>query len=63
MAVGNNRAIAAAGPIPGSTPTRVPRRHPTRQYKRFVKETDTENPVKRLSKLSNAYLLKNPQSL
>jgi hypothetical protein len=33
--IGNSMAMVAIGPIPGRTPTAVPRKTPTRQYKRL----------------------------
>jgi len=45
--MGNNRAIAAAGPKPGNTPTKVPQKQPRKQYRRFVGWPATDNPYRR----------------
>jgi hypothetical protein len=42
--VGRRRAMAAVGPKPGRTPTRVPIKHPKKQRKRLVGWKTMENP-------------------
>src|SRR6185369_4194269 len=41
-------AIVATGPMPGSTPIRVPSRQPMKQYRRLIGVTATPKPVIRL---------------
>jgi hypothetical protein len=41
---GNSSAMAPTGPMPGSTPTIVPTRTPTKQANRLVGISATENP-------------------
>jgi hypothetical protein len=41
--VGRRSEIAAVGPIPGRTPTRVPIAHPTKAKRRFSGRKATEN--------------------
>jgi hypothetical protein len=36
IVIGRRRAIASAGPMPGRTPTRVPRKVPARPYIKLV---------------------------
>src|SRR5262245_8620010 len=40
-------AIVAVGPIPGSTPMKVPSRAPMKQYMRFSGVAATPNPIAR----------------
>jgi len=40
--------IAPIGPIPGSTPTKVPMKTPRKQNRRFSGSRASEKPVKRL---------------
>src|SRR5689334_5613884 len=46
--IGNRMAMVASGPMPGSTPIRVPTKQPIRQSRIFVTEKATENPSARL---------------
>ena len=41
---GNSIAMVATGPMPGSTPIRVPIRQPRKQYQRFCRLNATEKP-------------------
>ncbi len=41
---GNRIAMAATGPNPGNTPTRVPKKTPERQIRRFKGVKMIENP-------------------
>ena len=41
---GSKSAMAPTGPMPGSTPTIVPTRTPTKQANRFPGRSATENP-------------------
>jgi hypothetical protein len=52
--IGRSIAIVAVVPIPGSTPIRVPRSTPIRQYIRFTGETATWRPSARLARASTA---------
>jgi hypothetical protein len=45
---GSSIAMVATGPMPGSTPTSVPRTTPTKQNKRFIQLSATPNPSERL---------------
>ncbi len=45
---GSNIAIAPGGPIPGSTPTRVPMKTPPKQQSRFKGSRAIRNPYSRL---------------
>src|SRR5687767_16008560 len=47
---GSSIAIAASGPMPGSTPTSVPTNTPMKQYIRFTGETAVWNPSARFGK-------------
>jgi hypothetical protein len=48
---GNNNVIVVSGPIPGSTPISVPKKHPTNAYIKFCIDNAVENPrIKLLSK-------------
>ena len=49
VVMGSRIAIPEAGPMPGSTPTRVPMKQPTSAQKRFCKEKAVANPWKRKS--------------
>jgi hypothetical protein len=42
--VGSRSVMPPSGPIPGRTPTMVPRKTPSAQYRRFVGVRPTENP-------------------
>jgi hypothetical protein len=44
---GRRMAIPEAGPMPGSTPTSVPMKHPTNAQKRFCKERAVTKPWNR----------------
>src|ERR1043165_3854946 len=46
--IGSSIAIVASGPMPGSTPISVPRKHPTKQYHRFCSVSATLKPRIRL---------------
>jgi hypothetical protein len=46
---GRVRAMAAAGPRPGKTPTRVPIRQPKKHASRFAVEKEAINPLTRCS--------------
>src|SRR5688572_437541 len=50
--IGSSIAIAASGPMPGSTPTSVPTITPMKQYIRLIGETAVLNPSVRLGKCS-----------
>ncbi len=53
---GNKSAIAKAGPIPGNTPTKVPRNVPSSPYIKFVSVRAVANPsIKRLKLLINCF--------
>src|SRR5262245_11363248 len=58
--IGSSMAIVASGPMPGSTPIRVPRNTPMKQYHRFWRVRATVKPNTRLLKSS---ILVAPQSL
>src|SRR5919112_2748794 len=47
--IGRSMAMAAVGPMPGSTPTEVPRATPSRQKSRFVGVKAVSKPSARLS--------------
>jgi len=49
---GRSNDMAATGPIPGRTPTIVPMRTPTKQYRIFSGSKATKNPV--ISKLNGS---------
>src|SRR5262245_54323490 len=49
---GSSMATVATGPIPGSTPTRVPRKQPMKQYKMFCQVSATPSPKARLDSVS-----------
>src|SRR5262249_22001885 len=51
--IGNNIAIVATVPIPGSTPTRVPTRAPSRQKKILKGLAATWNPIHRFDRRSD----------
>src|SRR5581483_8411600 len=46
--IGNSIAMVASGPMPGSTPIKVPTETPIRQYSRFCQEKATSKPKIRL---------------
>src|SRR6185436_18550814 len=46
--IGSSIAIVASGPMPGSTPISVPRKHPMKQNQRFCHVSATLNPNTRL---------------
>src|SRR5687768_11926613 len=50
--IGSSMAMAASGPMPGSTPTSVPTITPMKQYIRLIGETAVLNPSVRLGKCS-----------
>src|SRR5688572_2868999 len=50
--IGSSIAIAASGPMPGSTPTSVPTVTPMKQYIRLIGERAVLNPSVRLGKCS-----------
>src|SRR5919108_3282603 len=50
--IGNNIAIVAMGPIPGSTPISVPIRAPRKHSPKFLNESATERPSPRLANKS-----------
>jgi hypothetical protein len=47
---GSKRAIVSAGPIPGSTPTKVPTKHPMNPYINVIGSKATANPCIKESK-------------
>jgi hypothetical protein len=52
---GKRSAIPPTGPIPGSTPIRVPKRTPKKQDRRLAGWRATEKPLRRLLKISNIF--------
>ena len=53
---GNKSAIANAGPMPGNTPTKVPRNVPSSPYIKLVSVRAVANPsIKRLKLLINYF--------
>src|SRR5574339_570804 len=50
--MGNNIAIVAVGPKPGSTPIAVPRNTPTRQYNTLIPDAAVDMPRARFEKNS-----------
>src|SRR5262245_22612631 len=58
--MGSSIAIVASGPMPGSTPIRVPRKQPMKQYQRFCQVSATLKPNTRLW---NSSILVSPQTL
>src|SRR5689334_20612554 len=58
--MGSSIAIVASGPMPGSTPMRVPRKQPMKQYQRFCQVSATLKPNTRLW---NSSILITPQAL
>src|SRR5262245_10016089 len=42
--IGNSIATVVTGPMPGSTPTTVPRNTPSTQYRTFLNDSATLNP-------------------
>src|SRR5713226_6841735 len=50
---GNNMAMVAIGPMPGSTPIKVPTRHPMKQSTRLVGDNAVAKPSPRLPMKSN----------
>jgi hypothetical protein len=49
---GSSKAIARAGPIPGKTPTRVPKNVPSNPYMRFCADRALEKPSSKRLRLS-----------
>ena len=49
--IGSSRAMVAVGPMPGSTPTAVPRVTPMRQNSRLTGVNAVSNPRARLSRM------------
>jgi hypothetical protein len=49
--IGSSIAMVATGPMPGSTPIRVPSSTPISAYSRWIGVTATENPRARLLKI------------
>src|SRR5262247_3017162 len=49
---GSSMATVATGPIPGSTPTKVPRKQPMKQYKMFCQVNATPSPKARFDSVS-----------
>src|SRR5215472_1191699 len=47
---GSSMVMVAMGPMPGSTPIRVPTRHPRKQSPRLCSVKATENPSSRLER-------------
>jgi hypothetical protein len=47
---GSKRAIVSAGPIPGSTPTKVPTKHPIKPYSNVMGSKATAKPSIKESK-------------
>src|SRR5690554_5738680 len=50
--MGNSSAMVASGPSPGITPTAVPSRTPTKQYKRLWRLRAVISPSSRLASMS-----------
>src|SRR4051812_34965498 len=50
--IGSRMLMPESGPMPGSTPTSVPTRHPMNAYQRMSGRNATENPSSRLSSVS-----------
>src|SRR5215510_12114109 len=50
--IGSSIAIVATGPMPGSTPIRVPSSTPIRAYSRWIGLTATWKPIQRFAKSS-----------
>src|SRR3954447_20561800 len=55
--IGSSMATVVTGPMPGSTPTSVPSRTPTKQYKRFWNVSATSKPSPMLEMRSTGALL------
>jgi hypothetical protein len=51
IVIGNKRPIASAGPIPGKTPTRVPRKVPSRPNIKLVGVKAVWKPSNNIAKL------------
>jgi hypothetical protein len=49
---GKSMATVATGPIPGSTPTSVPRKQPMKQYRMFCQLSAMPSPNARLDSVS-----------
>src|SRR5687768_10906871 len=49
--IGKRMLMPDSGPMPGSTPTRVPMRQPIKAYQRLLGCSATEKPCKRLTKV------------
>jgi hypothetical protein len=58
---GRSMAIPAVGPMPGRTPTKVPRMEPTRAKNKFSKERALENPWSSKPNISTSFPLLDPQ--
>src|SRR5665647_522365 len=58
---GSSMATAATGPMPGSTPTRVPTSTPMKQYQRFISETAVEKPNDRFGISCEKSMLSPPE--
>ena len=56
--IGSSMATVVTGPMPGSTPTRVPSRTPMKQYRRFCAVNATPKPMVRFARKSIAGLEK-----
>src|SRR6185369_17547222 len=54
--IGSSMAMVGIGPMPGSTPIRVPSRHPRKAKPRFLSEAAAVKPVARLCRRSNSML-------
>ena len=50
--IGNNMAMVAVGPRPGSTPIAVPRKTPIRQNNRLLIVKAVSRPIERLARSS-----------
>ena len=57
---GSNSDNAAIGPMPGSTPTKVPTRQPMKQYRRFSGVRTTPKPIAKFSNISAATSIRIP---
>src|ERR1700745_2451739 len=54
---GSSIAMVATGPMPGSTPIRVPSTQPMKQYSRLIGVTATPKPVARVARRSMSFFL------
>src|SRR6476660_3799610 len=59
---GSRIEMPASGPMPGSTPTRVPTRQPRNAYQRLDGSNATEKPCNRLMTVSSTWVLKSERA-